>query len=259
MFSPLHQNSYNEDPEAFTKELDEIGKLRSNSCIRPKEDFTGVTEVKRYYSQLHLLQNRFKIESGDKGPFNFSWNDPYSGTLYTLPDFDYELACVLYNLGALHTVLGATEKRDSSESMKVACTHFQCAAWAFHALPDRYTKVYTPDISPDVLAVMSQICLAQAQECILEKSILDHRKSSIIAKVGAQVSEYYFAALHKLETSNARHLTSDILLLGVVPQGEDTVMESIGHKNNREWIRHIEFKLVYHRACLLYTSDAADE
>ena len=28
-----------------------------------------------------------------------------------------------------------------------------------------------------------QVCLAQAQECILEKSILDHRKSSIIAKV----------------------------------------------------------------------------
>ena len=240
--------AYNEDPDTFAKELGEIGKLRSNSCIRPKEDFTGVTEIKRYYSQLHLLQNRFKIESGDKGPFNFSWSDAYAGNSYTLPDFDYELAAVLYNLGALHSILGATEKRDSSESMKVACTHFQCAAWAFHTLPDRYPKVYTPDISPELMAVMSQICLAQAQECILEKSILDHRKSSIISKVGAQVSDYYFAARIKLESSNARHLTSDILLGGGAPLGEETVMESIGHKNNMNWVRHLEFKLVYHKA-----------
>ena len=242
------QINYNEDPDSFAKELDEVGRLRSNSCIRPREDVTGVTDIKRYYSQLHLLQNRFKIESGDKGPFNFSWNDPYSGTLYTLPDFDYELASVLYNLGSLHSTLGAAEKRDTSESMKVACTHFQCAAWAFHTLPDKYPKVYTPDISPDLMAVMSQICLAQAQECILEKSILDHRKSSIISKVGAQVSDYYFAALVKLETSNARHLTSDILLMGGAPPGEETVMESIGHKKNANWIRQIEFKFVYHKA-----------
>ena len=115
------QNTFNEDPEAFVKELDEISRLRSNSCIRPKADFTGVTEVKRYYAQLHLLQNRFKIKSGDEGPFHFTWNDPYIDTVgvYTLPDFDYELASVLYNLGALHVILGASEKRDSSESMKV--------------------------------------------------------------------------------------------------------------------------------------------
>jgi tyrosine-protein phosphatase non-receptor type 23 len=29
----------------------------------------------------------------------------------------------------------------------------------------------------------SQLCLAQAQECILEKSILDNRKPLIISKV----------------------------------------------------------------------------
>ena len=110
------------------------------------------------------------------------------------------------------------------------------------------------------MAVMSQICLAQAQECILEKSILDHRKSSIIAKVGAQVSEYYFAALHKLETSNARQLASDILLLGVSAPGEETVMEIIGYKHNANWIRHIEFKLVYYRAVAhLYAGMHAEE
>ena len=68
----------------------------------------------------------------------------------------------------------------------------------------RYTEISSPDLSPELLALMASVCLAQAQECILEKSILDHRKSSIIAKVGIQVSLYYYAALHKLETSNLR-------------------------------------------------------
>ena len=32
---------------------------------------------------------------------------------------------------------------------------------------------------------------AQAQECVLEKSITDNRKHSINAKISAQVTEYY--------------------------------------------------------------------
>ena len=196
-----------------------------------------MADIKRYYAQLHLLQNRFKIESGDKGPFNFSWSDPYAGTIYTLPDFDYELASVLYNLGSLHTSLGAAEKRDTSESMKVACTHFQCAAWAFHTLPDKYPKVYTPDISPDLMAVLSQICLAQAQECILEKSILDHRKPQICAKVGAQVADFYRQAHHKIVSSNAK---TDL--------SEDTICEIVGKEFSKGWTAYVHFKSVYYKA-----------
>lgn len=46
-------------------------------------------------------------------------------------DIRFELMCVLFNIGALHTQLGATDLRSSPEGMKMACTHFQCAAWAF--------------------------------------------------------------------------------------------------------------------------------
>lgn len=43
---------------------------------------------------------------------------------------------------------------------------------------------------------------AQAQECILEKSMTDSRKSSITAKVAAQIVEYYKLALKNLDASN---------------------------------------------------------
>lgn len=42
---------------------------------------------------------------------------------------------------------------------------------------------------------MTNICLAQAQECIVEKSLIDNRKSTITAKVALQIVEYYQLAL----------------------------------------------------------------
>jgi hypothetical protein len=38
-------------------------------------------------------------------------------------------------------------------------------------------------MAPDFMQYYQQICLAQAQECILEKSMMDNRKSTIIGKL----------------------------------------------------------------------------
>lgn len=60
----------------------------------------------------------------------------------------YEMRCVLYNVGAAHSRLAAAQDRSpplvsssistavdvelpSNNALKIACTHFQCAAWAF--------------------------------------------------------------------------------------------------------------------------------
>lgn len=39
------------------------------------------------------------------------------------------------------------------------------------------------DLSPQLMSLMHTIALAQAQECILEKSITDNRKPNIIGKL----------------------------------------------------------------------------
>lgn len=46
-------------------------------------------------------------------------------------DVRYELMVIMYNIGALHSYLGASDLRSSPDGMKMSCTHFQCAAWAF--------------------------------------------------------------------------------------------------------------------------------
>lgn len=54
--------------------------------------------------------------------------------VYNVTDIKYEMACILYNIGALHTELGAMDARNTPDGMKISCTHFQCAAWAFQVI-----------------------------------------------------------------------------------------------------------------------------
>lgn len=97
------------------------------------------------------------------------------------------------------------DTRTTEDGMKMACTHFQCAAWAFQVenflklpselhfsifiylftfvfqhLKDTYPPSTEADIAPDIMLFAYHLCLAQAQECILEKSMMDNRKASII-------------------------------------------------------------------------------
>lgn len=97
-------------------------------------------------------------------------------------DIRFEMASILYNIGALHTQLGATKSRNSADSLKAACTHFQNAAWAFLYLREQYTQPPGVDVSVEIMRLLQEICLAQAQECILEKSIQDTNKPSVIGK-----------------------------------------------------------------------------
>ena len=46
---------------------------------------------------------------------------------------------------------------------------------------------------------------AQAQECVLEKSIIEKRKTSINAKISIQVVEYYRLALVNIEKPEAQN------------------------------------------------------
>jgi hypothetical protein len=49
----------------------------------------------------------------------------------TMADIRFEMVSILYDIGALHSQLGACDSRVTADGMKLSCTHFQCAAWAF--------------------------------------------------------------------------------------------------------------------------------
>lgn len=202
--------------------------------------------MKRYYCQIYSLFNRFGAFENNVG-VQCVWADIYSGQT-AIGDLDFELACILYNIGAIHAELGASDNRKTPEEMKIACTHFQCAAWAFqHLIEDK--KLYrTSDLSNDMMQFFVQIMLAQAQECILEKSILDRRKPGIVAKVTAQVVTYYKSAMLMLQ-QGAMNTSS-----------QSSIIDVVGLKLFKNWKKFVEFKLFfYDSVCSLYMGNACDE
>lgn len=236
---------YQEDPESYTKEVYALETLR-NCAMRPSKDVNGCSILKRYYCQLHSLISRFPNLS-DKNLFTFIWKDLYSNNLTEINDIRYEIAAVLYNIAAIHTQLGAIVNRSDVDGMKLACTHYQCAAWAFGELKDKYTIINNGNdfMTSELLLFMQQISFAQAQECILEKSLIDNRKPAVVAKVTSQIINYYSSGL-----------------VALLSGGEDggIITEIVGNSIYKEWKKYIRFKISYLNCILLlYQGQQAEE
>ncbi|XP_064265403.1 tyrosine-protein phosphatase non-receptor type 23 [Passer domesticus] len=201
--------NYGENPESYNEELRKLELLRQSAVSVPR-DFEGCSTLRKYLGQLHFLQSRIPMGHGQEAAVPVTWTEIFSGKAVTHEDIKYEQACVLYNLGALHSMLGAMDKRVSEEGMKVSCTHFQCAAGAFTYLRDHFPHSYSVDMSHQILSLNINLMLGQAQECLLEKSMLDNRKSFLVARISAQVVDYYKEACRALENSETASLLGKI-------------------------------------------------
>ncbi|KAM4704635.1 tyrosine-protein phosphatase non-receptor type 23 [Rhinophrynus dorsalis] len=201
--------NYGENPENYNEELKKLEQLRQSAVNVPR-DFEGCSVLRKYFGQLHYLQSRIPMGPEQEASVPITWTEIFSGKSVTHEDIKYEQACVLYNLGALHSMLGAMDKRVSEEGMKVSCTHFQCAAGAFAYLRDHFNHSYSVDMSHQILNLNINLMLGQAQECLLEKSMLDNRKSFLVARISAQVVDYYKEACRALENSDTASLLGKI-------------------------------------------------
>uniref|UniRef100_A0A8C0H1W2 Tyrosine-protein phosphatase non-receptor type 23 n=1 Tax=Chelonoidis abingdonii TaxID=106734 RepID=A0A8C0H1W2_CHEAB len=201
--------NYGENPESYNEELKKLEVLRQNAVSVPR-DFEGCSILRKYFGQLHYLQSRVPMGAEHEAAVPVTWTEIFSGKAVTHEDIKYEQACILYNLGALHSMLGAMDKRVSEEGMKVSCTHFQCAAGAFTYLRDHFPHSYSVDMSHQILNLNINLMLGQAQECLLEKSMLDNRKSFLVARISAQVVDYYKEACRALENSDTASLLGKI-------------------------------------------------
>ncbi|KAJ8415654.1 hypothetical protein AAFF_G00402110 [Aldrovandia affinis] len=201
--------NYGENPEYYNDQLKKLEQLRLGA-VNVTRDFEGCSTLRKYFGQLHYLQSRVPLGSGQEAAVPISWTEIFSGKTVTHDDISYEQACILYNLGALHSMLGAMDNRVSEEGMKVSCTHFQCSAGAFSYLRDHFSHSFSVDMSHQILNLNINLMLGQAQECLLEKSMLDNRKSFLVARISAQVVDYYKEACRALENSDTASLLGKI-------------------------------------------------
>ncbi|XP_016379583.1 tyrosine-protein phosphatase non-receptor type 23 isoform X4 [Sinocyclocheilus rhinocerous] len=201
--------NYGEDPDNYNEQLKKLEQLRQ-SAVNVTRDFEGCSTLRKYFGQLHYLQSRVPLGLGQEAAVPISWTEIFSGKTVTHEDICYEQACILYNLGALHSMLGAMDNRVSEEGMKVSCTHFQCSAGAFTYLRDHFSHNFSVDMSHQILNLNINLMLGQAQECLLEKSMLDKRKSFLVARISAQVVDYYKEACRALENSETASMLGKI-------------------------------------------------
>nr|XP_057909287.1 tyrosine-protein phosphatase non-receptor type 23 isoform X1 [Doryrhamphus excisus]XP_057909288.1 tyrosine-protein phosphatase non-receptor type 23 isoform X2 [Doryrhamphus excisus] len=201
--------NYGENPDNYNEQLKKLETLRQNA-VNVTRDFEGCSTLRKYFGQLHYLQSRVPMATGQEAAVPISWTEIFSGKTVTHDDISYEQACILYNLGALHSMLGAMDNRVSEEGMKVSCTHFQCSAGAFSYLRDHFSHSFSVDMSHQILNLNINLTLGQAQECLLEKSMLDNRKSFLVARISAQVVDYYKEACRALENSETASLLGKI-------------------------------------------------
>lgn len=227
----LIQEIYQEDPSNYADEIAQLDSLR-NQAMKVQKNIEGCNLLKRYFCQLYFLQKRFPTLKDTSVNTEISW---YFINVYVIAwvserhfvtkainfffrkdiltnsnskkiDYRSEFTTTLFNIGAMHTQLGAAEDRSTEEGLKMACTHFQCAAWAFQVIwylffvevqvgllkklmklswwTFQYLQEITAvnvrsDFDPGFLQFLIPVCLAQAQECIAEKSISGNRKLNI--------------------------------------------------------------------------------
>ncbi|KAI4891923.1 hypothetical protein NFI96_021899, partial [Prochilodus magdalenae] len=202
--------NYGEDPDNYNEQLKKLEQLRQ-SAVNVTRDFEGCSTLRKYFGQLHYLQSRVPLGPGQEAAVPISWTEIFSGKTVTHDDISYEQACILYNLGELlDSSITAEHWQLCVDGMKVSCTHFQCSAGAFSYLRDHFSHNYSVDMSHQILNLNINLMLGQAQECLLEKSMLDNRKSFLVARISAQVVDYYKEACRALENSDTASMLGKI-------------------------------------------------
>ncbi|KAK4292205.1 hypothetical protein Pmani_035008 [Petrolisthes manimaculis] len=221
---------YSEDPDKYDEAISEFMDLRE-AMRTPERDESGVALLFEYFNQLYFIDRRFFPPDRSLGIY-FEWYDSLTGTPSCQRTVAFEKACILFNLGALYTQLGARHDRTLPEGLDAAANNFLRAAGMFRYLHDTFTNAPSKDLSPEILDMLIHLMLAQARECLHEKALLGHSEDLEtvveLAQEAAQVTHEY-TQVHTTITSGS--------VKGYVPNS---------------WTSLVRIKSEYYRACAHY-------
>ncbi|KAK1891541.1 Rhophilin-2, partial [Dissostichus eleginoides] len=185
---------YSEDGKCFEDEIAELMDLRQ-ACRTPSRDEAGVELMAKYSSHLPLMESRFFSPNRQTGIF-FTWYDSFTGVPVCQQNLSLEKASILFNMAALYSQIGTRNDRQTIVGLEEAISSFQKAAGILNHLKETFTHTPSYDMSPAMLSMLIRMMLAQAQECLFEKTALpgirNHFNSLMkMAQEAAKVSEIY--------------------------------------------------------------------
>lgn len=207
---------YSEDGGRYESAISEFMDIRQ-AMRTPLRDKSGVALLFQYYSQLYFVERRFFPPDRSLGIY-FEWYDSLTGVPSCQRTVAFEKACVLFNIGALYTQLGARQDRQTARGLDQAVDSFLRAAGTFTYICDNFTNAPSMDLGPHMLHMLVQLMLAQARECLFEKLELQSRDafdedaaasdtrdvdvSLDLAQESAQVADVY-GLVHDLISASA--------------------------------------------------------
>uniref|UniRef100_A0A8C3T7W6 Rhophilin Rho GTPase binding protein 1 n=1 Tax=Chelydra serpentina TaxID=8475 RepID=A0A8C3T7W6_CHESE len=204
----LELSYVNSNLQLLKEELEEL-----NSCVDPRlhvftlfpplpqamrtpsRNEAGLELLMEYYNQLYFLDNRFFPPNKNLGVF-FHWYDSLTGVPSHQRALAFEKGSVLFNIGALHTQIGARQDRTTLQGVDRAIDAFQKAAGAFNYLKENFSNAPSLDMSTASLNMLVRLMIAQVQECVFEKVTLTSAQNDFftqlqIAQEAARVEEVY--------------------------------------------------------------------
>ncbi|CAH0673747.1 unnamed protein product [Spodoptera exigua] len=199
--------------EDYTEALNELSRLRANAIWKVFEK-SSLEVIYNYYDQLASLESKIPPQEVQ---IPFKWKDAFDkGSLFggrmslTISSLAYERMCILFNIGAMQSLIASQQTVETEESLKQAAKLFQQAAGVFAYLKANIMMAVhqetTPDLNPDTLDALAKLMLAQAQEVIAYKCIRDEMKESMVAKVCAHCEELYTDALRAMQKEQLKAL-----------------------------------------------------
>lgn len=117
---------------------------------------------------------------------------------------------------------------------------------------ENYCQVVSEDLCSEIMTFMTSLSFAQAQECILEKSMADNRKATIVGKdmdKDFHICIYFLKQVLQQKIILARIAVQVVdyygLALAVLLTGGDDgpVADTVGSKVYKEWKKYIQFKV----------------
>ncbi|RKP05142.1 BRO1-like domain-containing protein, partial [Thamnocephalis sphaerospora] len=209
--NPLRRHivaAYQEDSEKYREECHQLNRLRQDVRGAGK-DATGRDLLYRYFGQLELLDLRFPVDEHHVKVLSLLASqyhmltrscryDAFTHRPTAQHSLAYEKACVIFNLGAVISAIGAAQPRIAKEApststgtspSSVAYNAFQSAAGIFTYINDNFLHAPTQDLHKDTVRSLAGLMLAQAQECVLERS--EGKSASLRTRLAAWLAWQY--------------------------------------------------------------------
>ncbi|KAL4420092.1 hypothetical protein ABPG77_000573 [Micractinium sp. CCAP 211/92] len=187
-------------PEAgadASQDLDEVVSLRADVINQSGPLPTQAANLAKYFRILTLMESRFPISRSEgHAAVTFAWHDAFRPQKHAeQTSIHFEKAAVLFNLGAVQSQMALACDRKTDQGLKESAKYFQDSAGSFGYLRDVASlKLESPrplDLTPEAASMLEKLMLAQAQECVLEKSINDKKAPGIVARLAKQAAVYY--------------------------------------------------------------------